>query len=249
MDFSLKFYRGVGPAGQVIRLIQSYSIALLKKETFIIDQETASWWQSCFDSCFYQIDKVEQKYDLNQHLKEVEQNKAYQELLIETAGKVLVLKSYLRSPFDFSYKCIYRRGTDKITETCYYPGILFKKLYDKQDVESFPLVLVSDSQYCIDELKTYYPEALTTKTIKSQNEAPIHLHFAITPQQLLRDCLLDCLVLSKSFSVIYSHSMMINLAKLFNPTLKCISVESIVDEELRQILDSCTAYLKHRVLK
>lgn len=259
LSFDLDKFKGVGPAGKIIRIISRYSFAKKANLPLKFTKKTAEWWTSAFSSSsFFEVHNDSQNLEdcftaglvdsvcLNW---KKEDRRDFQK---QCAQEILQIRPSILKEVDAynfgNYYGVYRRGTDKITEAPYYPFCLFEKIIDPLLKEKeHSLVGISDSEFLLQEIRDTRPDynLKTTITMKSSNEKCLHLHTKFPQEFLLKEALLDALIMSRSQVLIYSPSMMVNLAQLLNPNLRIVSVESVVDLQLREVLKSVAKYIKH----
>jgi len=246
---------GLGPAGRIVRIVREYANAKLTGSRILFSEATAKWWSSVFTSTdFYETVEEKGSGRIGEALllqESYPDSKEQQLYLCDCAKEILHLQPFLLEQvanhrFE-DYVCLYCRGTDKITEQPYYPPCLAKEVYKARAVKTAQIVAVSDSLFCLEELARVFAEhdLLRTKTIKSEGIKPIHLHSKRSDIDITKDCLIDACIMAQSKLLIYSHSMMVNLAVLLNGKLQKVSVESVVDPRLRGILQSSTRFMKH----
>lgn len=251
-------FRGLGPAGLIIRIVMLQTIARVTNTVLEFSEATDIWWQSSFSSRFYSVvdSGVLEIPNISKCFKQVcrEANVADREIaLAQTAKEILIVNSDLTEQINkwSDFNCLYIRATDKITEAPYYPACLFKRAYEQNCTnKQLPIYLASDSEYSIKQLQAAFSEyeLFISPTPKSKNEKPLHLQTPRSKKDLLHECLFDAYAMSKAKFLIYSHSMMINLANYLNPTLCKINVDSTLDEESRKIVKECGMYSRYLYL-
>lgn len=250
----IKKCMGVGPIGRIVRVLYAYAGCKLRNEQLQFSTDTVTWWSSVFSSSYF-YEAVEEAGENDQfgRFELIKEHYPNQEdrhrFLCDCAEEILnlddsIVERYSKYAFD-PYTCIYMRGTDKITEAPYYPPILAYEVYESCADRSLPIVGVSDSILCLDELQKTFKEQIIqrTDTIKSNGFAPLHLHTARCDLEITQEALLDVYTMANAELLIYSHSMMVNLASYLNRELKQITVESVVDKRLRRILKQTNTYM------
>lgn len=255
LDYST-MWKGVGPAGKLVRTFWLYALARLEGNKVSLSDDTKKCLEKCFD---FPVGRVSpknkkvfvitnplselQKVASSEKIKELVQESFLNEHPISLEAKEALSKH--QSKTEGEYLCVYLRGTDKINETFYLPPILHSKilLEVRKQFPSLKTVICSDSAFFIKMFSEMHP-VIETETHKSSTELPLHLHSGTKLEEQMRDAFVDALIMSQSKHLIYTPSMMVQLATFLNPSLQKTPAHSILNKKEKEILVEATKYIK-----
>jgi hypothetical protein len=249
----------IGPARRIIRILWTLTFDAQEGQKTVFSREVLDWWLTVFKEEGISKYLIEgdsgliEPYPIRTSKAKIKENYNITHLYDKIAKDVLLVNDEIKQRVDdllrekSPYVCIYHRGTDKIYDTVYCPADYYleavKRYLKEPGKKSINVFVVTDSNFFLSTIRSFR-DVFSTDTLKSSTELPLHLLVNTPSKQILTDCIVDALVLSRAEYLIHSTSEMVSLALALNPELVKTDVFETFSKEAKIALDRSLSYVR-----